>query len=298
MRIINNFNSSDTSARRQPVLLLLIDGWAVAPAGEANGFSAAKTPTILNLIKEYPVAVLAAGAKSWNARYLSLGTGRDLEDEAVATDSSLSSALSQAGWKQVKISETERFAALTHFFNGGGHDKLSGEDWVIISSQASPQTTSPLLAFKRAVREIIKSLEADSASFIVASLPYLDLVAKTGDFSEVKTAIEILDKNLKKIVATVLAQGGIMFMAAAGGNVEHMYHPGTGLGDYDLTNNPVPFFIIGQNFKGQTIGLADPLNNDLSLLTPAGTLADLTPTILQILNLPKPAGMTGKSLLE
>lgn len=298
-QINNNFSLAHSSARPQPVLLLLIDAWGVAPAGEANIFSQAKLPTFSHLIKEYPVAVLETGVKSLNARYLSMGTGCDFSDEATQTDFSFSAVLAAAGWKQLKISETERFAALTHFFNGGRNEKLIGEDWEIISSQIGSKPAQPLLALKRAVKKIISSLEVNQApDFIIASLPYLDLIAKIGQVSDIKAAVETMDKYLKKIVAAVINRGGMMFISSAGGNAEHMYHPGTDLVDHDLTNNPVPFLIVGQDFKGRTIGLADPLNNDLSLLAPAGSLADLAPTILQILNLAKPTEMTGHSLLE
>jgi 2,3-bisphosphoglycerate-independent phosphoglycerate mutase len=294
----NNLNPEYLAARPRPVLLLLIDGWGVAPSGESNILSQAKTKSFLNLIKEYPVAVLTPGHKSLNARYLSLGAGSDLGDETVASDHSLSAVLAQAGLTQLKISETERFAALTHFFNGGQDEKQVGEDWKIVSSQNGQRTASPLLALKRAVKEILVAIQSDQApDFIAASLPYLDLQARTGSLEEIKVAAETLDKNLKKIVAAVLAKGGLMFLSSTGGNAERMYHPGTGLADRELTDAPVPLVIIGQAFKGRTIGLADLLNNDLSLLAPAGTLADLAPTILQIMKLDQPVGMTGHGLL-
>jgi 2,3-bisphosphoglycerate-independent phosphoglycerate mutase len=69
------------------------------------------------------------------------------------------------------------------------------------------------------------------------------------------------------------------------------------ISDIGLTDSPVPLVIVGTEFKGKTIGLADPLNNDLSSLTPAGTLADVAPTILRIMNLNKPDEMTGESLV-
>jgi bisphosphoglycerate-independent phosphoglycerate mutase (AlkP superfamily) len=72
----------------------------------------------------------------------------------------------------------------------------------------------------------------------------------------------------------------------------------TELVDKDITNNPVPVFIVGEEYKGKTIGLSEPLNSDLSLLAPAGNLGDLAPTILSIFNLAKPAEMTGSSLID
>lgn len=285
--------------RPRPVVLLLLDGWGVAPAGEANAIAAVKTPTWLNLIKEYPVATLNPGDKSLNARYLTLGAGREIAKENTEVATTLTTVLAAADLKQVKIAETERFAALTHFFNGHAENKSSGEDWKIISSEAGDHTVKLSLALKRTVREIIKAIDCDEpADFIAAAIPYLDLAAASNDFAVVEKAVEAVDKSLKKILTAVEVKNGVLIISAAGGNAEKMRNLGTELADKDMTNNPVPLLIIGQEFKGKTIGLTDPISNDLSLLAPAGTLADLAPTILKILGLELPAEMTRKSLID
>lgn len=285
--------------RPRPVVLLLLDGWGVAPTGEANAIAAVKTPTWLNLIKEYPVATLNPGDKSLNARYLTLGAGQEIAKENTEVATTLTTVLAAADLKQVKIAETERFAALTHFFNGHAENKSSGEDWKIISSETGDHTVKLSLALKRTVREIIKAIDCDEpADFIAAAIPYLDLAAASNDFAVVEKAVEAVDKSLKKILTAVEVKNGVLIISAAGGNAEKMRNLGTELADKDMTNNPVPLLIIGQEFKGKTIGLTDPISNDLSLLAPAGTLADVAPTILKILGLELPAEMTGKSLID
>jgi len=282
------------------VVLLLLDGWGVAPASVANAITAAKTPTFLNLVKEYPVALLNPGNnKSLNARYLTLGSGREITDEKTEARVNLSSVIAAAGWKQIKIAETERFAALTHFFNGHYEDKFPGEDWKIISSKIGSKEAKPSLTLSRTVKEIINTISSEEApAFLAAAIPYLDLAAAGGDFLENKKAVETVDKILKDIFLAVTAKNGILIITAANGNVEKTRDLATDLPDIGLTGNPVPLIIVGSEFKGKTIGLADPLNSDLSSLVPAGTLADLTPTILKIMKLAKPAAMTGKSLIE
>jgi len=281
------------------VVLLLLDGWGIAPAGESNAIGAAKTPVFLNLIKEYPVAVLAPGENSLNARYLSLGSGREIADENTAVTGTLTAVLSAAGLKQVKISETERFAALTHFFNGHAENKSIGEDWRIISSEAGDHSVKPALAMQRTVKEIIKAINLPTApDLIVAAIPYLDLVALSGDFASVKKAVTALDKKLKDIVTAILNQGGTLIISSVCGNAERMRNLGTDLADTESTNNPVPLVFVGPALKGKNIGLADPLSGDLSLLAPIGSLADLAPTILNILGLPAPREMTGKNLID
>ncbi len=280
------------------VVLLLIDGWGVAPANDANAIAAAKTPVFLNFIKEYPVALLSPSSSSWNARYLALGSGQDIQDENTECSTNLSLVISQAGLRQVKIAETERFAALTHFFNTQHEDKYSLEDWKIISSTAKAKIAKPVLTLRKTAKEITKTLNDGSISFIAAALPCLDLTAAGGDMAQTRKAVEAVDKALKEIYLAVAQKEGVLIITSAGGNAEKMKDIATDLPDAGLTDNPVPFLIIGADYKGKTIGLADPLNNDLSSLTPAGTLADVAPTILKILGLPKSDEMTGISLVE
>lgn len=281
------------------VVLLLLDGWGVAPNTEANAITSAKTPVFLNLIKEYPIAVLRTGPKNWNVRYLTIGTGQEITDENTESVVTLSTAVAAAGLRQIKIAETERFAALTHFFNGRAENKASGEEWKIISSEAGDKSIKPLLALQRTVQEIIREIDKDEArDLIVASVPYLDLVALGGNAAEIKKAVESLDKNLRKIWAAVAAKNGVLLLSSAAGNVERASNLATDLVDTEMTDNPVPLIIVGSEFKGKTIGLAEPLNNDLSLLAPSGSLADLAPTILDIMGLAVPPEMTGQSLLR
>lgn len=290
---------TEDNLRPRPVVLLLIDGWGVAPANEANAISKAKTPTFLNLIKEYPVALLNPGDKNLNTRYLSLGSGREMADENEPCPVNLSAAIADAHLKQVKIGETERLAALTHFFNGHNENKYPGEDWKIVSSQAGDKSVKPLLALRRTVKEIVKAIDVNEpADLIVAVIPYLDLMAATGNFSDVKKAVTEVDKSIRNILSAVQAKNGALIISAAGGNAERMRDLRTDLNDLDMTENPVPFVIVGPEYLGKTIGLADPVNNDLSSLSPAGTLADVAPTILHILKLDKPEQMTGSSLWE
>lgn len=281
------------------VVLLFLDGWGVAPASDANAIKAAKTPAFLNFIKEYPVALLNPGDKSLNARYLTLGAGQEINDENIESAVNLSSVISAAGLKQVKIAETERFAALTHFFNTHHKDKFAGEEWKIISSKLGSKEVKPLLTAKRTVKEIINLINSEEApAFLAAAIPCLDLTAAAGNFLENKQAAEAIDKLLKNIFSAVSLKDGILIITAAGGNAEKSRNLATDRPDTKMTDNPVPFLIVSSEYKGKTIGLADPLNNDLSSLTPAGTLADVAPTILKIMKLEKPAEMTGESLVE
>lgn len=294
-----NSNSSDIPPLTAgPVVFLLIDGWGVAPLSEANAMTSAKTPYLDSLVKEYPVALLTAKNKTINARYLSLGAGQDLNEENFVPQTNLSKVLADNNLKQIKITETERLAALTYFFNGHREGRQVNEDWKIVSSEAGDHGIKPTLALNRISREIIKALKSEQYNFLVAAIPTLDLVAATGDFKAVKKVVETIDVQIRKIYNQVLNQKGVLIISSACGNAESLKSMATELVDKDITNNPVPLIIVGEDYKGKTIGLIEPLNSDLSLLAPAGNLADLAPTILNIMNLAKPEEMSGASFID
>lgn len=296
MTLDSSSSTSEVPLRPRPLVLLLLDGWGIAPMTEANAVAGAKTPTFSKLIKDYPVALLETGDKTINTRYLSLGAGCDLENENEEPALTLTKIIADNNLKQLKITETERLAALTHFFNGHAEDRASGEEWAIVSSEASGHLIKPTLALKRIVKKTLEALEKEIFDLLVISIPTLDLVARGGDLATTVKVVNDLDKNLKRIVAKVQEKKGVVILSAAHGNAEKMRQPGIDVIDTEITANPVPLVLIGEDFKSQNIGWADPLSNDLSLLAPIGRLADLAPTILKIMGIEPPLEMTGKSL--
>ncbi len=151
---------------------------------------------------------------------------------------------------------------------------------------------------KRIIRETIGAIKSEQYDFIAVAIPTLDLVALSGDLEAVQKAVELVDASLEKIVNEVLDKKGVIIVSSAGGNVERIKNLATDLSDRELTNNPVPIIIIGAEYKSRTIGLDDPLNNDLSTLKPVGNLADLAPTILRIMNIQQSAEMPGENLID
>ncbi len=283
-------NNSDEDSQIQglkskPVFLLLLDGWGIAGGGEANAISLAKTKNFSKLAKEYPATILHQKTGTINARYLSLGAGSNVEDENEQTPSDLTKIISESGLKQLKIVDNERLVALTCFFNGHREDKLLGEEWLVVTSEDSNNISSSFLCLKRLVRESIKAVKSENYNFIVSSWPIMDTVASAGDFLETVTAADTLDKAVYRLAAEIIDRDGILIISSTGGNAERMKNMSTDLPDTEITNNPVPFIVIGQEFKGKTMGFKDAPDGDLSLLEPTGQLSDIAATILNLINL-------------
>lgn len=294
----NNSETSDLPQKPQPVFLFLIDGWGITEKNEANIISNAKTPNFLRLAKEYPAAVLEANAPNVNARYLVLGSGLALNDENQEIKNDLTAIISTANLKQLKIFDSERLAALTSFFNGRREDRLIGEDWVSVSLENGSQEIDFFLGLKRVIRESIKAVKSEKYQFIVAACPILDSIAATENTVDILRAVEALDKSIKSLAAEVLDHQGVLVITASGGNAERMKDMATDLPDKNMTDNPVPLIIVGHEFKGKNIGLKDAPEGDLSLLAPAGSLADVAPTIIDLLGLTPDENMSGDSLIK
>ncbi len=291
------------SSRPKPVFLFLLDGWGVAAKSEANAISLAKAPNFLKLFREYPAGALLPVGGDLNARYFSLGAGRDIIDEAgmapvegvLASD--LTASISAAGLQQLKIFDSERLAALTYFFNGRREERVAGEDWLAISAARPGKAFDSHLGLQRIIRESLKAAKSGQYDFIVASCSILDSVASTGDLSETIKAMESLDKAIKRLVVSVLNNGGILLIASVQGNAEKMRDLAIDFPDNKATNNPVPFAIFGHEFKGRTIGLKDAPDGDLSLSEISGSLADVAPTVLDLLEIESNENIfQGKSL--
>lgn len=283
-----------------PVVLVLVDGWGIQPPGEGNAITVSDTPAINRLIKEYPVATLETGLPDWNTRYLSIGSGKNATSDEEVPSATLAAVVSKAGRRQLKISDSERYAAATYYFNGLTENKPQGESWQIISEKGGrvDKVTADFRAVLKASLQAINSSEAPD--LIVTSFSYLDLVvlAGAGKPEVVSRAVQAIDKGIKAIQAAVLNKGGVLVISAAGGNAEQLLNLRTEEIDKNLTTNPVPLIIIGEDYKGLSIGGKDAPDSDLSVLAPAGTLADIAPTVLKLLGLEIPPGMTGRNLLD
>ncbi|MDD3777843.1 MAG: hypothetical protein PHH52_00470 [Patescibacteria group bacterium] len=268
-----------------PVFLLILDGWGIAPESEANALSLAKTPYISKLIKEYPAIILDTVKGSLNNRYLTLGAGSLVNSEEQIIYNDLSSVLASYNLRQLKIFDSERLAALSYFFNGRREDKLVAEDWLSISSATKNQAFDINFSTKKIFQESARAFKSGSYDFIVATASILDYFASLGNMSATANAFEDLNRLIKKLTNEILDQGGVLIITATCGNAEKMLDFATDMPDKKNTDNPVPFILIGNQFKGRTIGPKDAPSGDLSLLETMGSIYNIAPTICKILNL-------------
>ncbi|KKR21370.1 MAG: 2,3-bisphosphoglycerate-independent phosphoglycerate mutase [Parcubacteria group bacterium GW2011_GWE2_39_37] len=210
----------------------------------------------------------------------------------------LGEMISNAGLKQLRIAETEKYAHVTYFFNGGRETKSEGETHDLVPSPpVSSYDLKPEMSAFEVTDKLMKAISDDTYDFILVNFANADMVGHTGNIQATSLACEAVDKCVGKIVKATLAKEGIVLITADHGNAEAKFNMQTGTISKEHTANPVPFIIIGREYEGRKIGVQDPIGDDLSLVQPQGILSDVAPTVLKILGLEKPEEMTGRSLI-
>jgi len=209
----------------------------------------------------------------------------------------LGEIIAQAGLKQLRVAETEKYAHVTYFFNGGREAKSEGEEHELAPSLAViSYDLKPEMSALAITEKVIKAIDSDKYDFILINFANADMVGHTGNLQAAIKAVEVVDSCLGKITKRVLDKNGAVLVTADHGNAEMMFNMQTGMIDKEHTANPVPFILVGRQFEGKTIGFKEIPGSDLSLVKPQGILSDVAPTVLKIMGLPKPKEMTGRSL--
>ncbi len=216
----------------------------------------------------------------------------------MAVINGLAETVSKAGLKQFHIAETEKYAHITFFLNGTREDPFPGEDRKIIPSpkvasyDEQPEMSAPIVA-----KETIKAIESNKYDFFAINFANPDMVGHTGNFEATVKACEVADACVGGIVDHVLAKGGAVVITADHGNAEEVVNLQTGEIDKEHSTNVVPLFIINQDLLGQAGPSGDPPEGDLSLMPSVGILADVAPTVLNLLGVTQPEEMTGRNLI-
>jgi 2,3-bisphosphoglycerate-independent phosphoglycerate mutase len=219
-----------------------------------------------------------------------------LETEQI--EQPIARVISANGLKQLHIAETEKYAHVTFFFNGGTEKEFGGEERILVPSpRVASYVEKPEMSAKEVTKKLVEAVIADKFDFIVVNFANCDIVGHTGDLKATVKAVETVDSCVKKIVEVVLAKGGVALITADHGNAEELVNMQSGEIDKEHSTYPVPFIIISKEWEGENAGLREVPNGDLSLVQPSGLLSDVAPTILKIMNLPQPEEMTGRPLI-
>jgi 2,3-bisphosphoglycerate-independent phosphoglycerate mutase len=217
---------------------------------------------------------------------------------SVMVQNCLADVISQHGMKQLHIAETEKYAHVTYFLNGMREDPFPGEDRLLVPSPAvAHYDETPAMSSLAIVKQVQKALTSNQYNFIAVNLANPDMVGHTGDLRATIKACEATDKAIGSMVESTLSNQGVVVITADHGNAEEVINLHTGSVDKEHSNNPVPLLIIGKEFLGQAGPGGDPIDGDLSLLTPVGVLGDVAPTVLKILGIEPPLEMIGRALV-
>lgn len=198
----------------------------------------------------------------------------------------LGEVLAANGLKQLRIAETEKYAHVTFFFNGGVEEPNSGEDRILIPSpKVATYNLMPEMSAYQVTDAVVEKINSNEYDVIILNLANPDMVGHTGVFDATVKAVEVVDECLGKIAAAIQAQNGCLIVTADHGNAEEKIDPESGAILTAHTTNLVPLIMAADRFKGKS-------------LRSGGALRDVAPTILEILGVKQPAEMTGRSLLQ
>ncbi|MGE4283504.1 MAG: 2,3-bisphosphoglycerate-independent phosphoglycerate mutase [Clostridia bacterium] len=190
--------------------------------------------------------------------------------------------ISQEGYRQLRIAETEKYAHVTFFFNGGVEAVCTGEDRVLIPSpKVATYDLQPEMSAYEVTEEVIKRIGSKEYDVIILNYANCDMVGHTGVFDAAVKAVEVVDECIGRVVEAVQAQNGVILITADHGNSDQMIDYETGAPFTAHTTNVVPLIMIGNQGKLKK-----------------GRLADIAPTMLDIMGLKKPEEMTGQSLVS
>jgi len=190
--------------------------------------------------------------------------------------------IAEKGLTQLRIAETEKYAHVTFFFNGGVEKQYPNEERILVNSPKEVATydLKPSMSAYEVAVKAVNAMNSDKFDVMILNFANCDMVGHTGVFDAAKSAVEAVDTCVGAVVEAVTNKGGVAFITADHGNADKMYED-DGSAFTAHTTNPVPFIVVGKDCK----------------LREGGVLADIAPTMLKVLGLEQPAEMTGKSII-
>ncbi len=261
---------ADDNARPKLVALIVLDGWGIAPAGPGNALTQAKLPNFLHLCQTYPALVLSPSDDLLN----------------------LSQTLAEHNLRQIKIAQSVGFVNFVAWLNNGQDKTWPAEERQLIPT--SPDENLSDAALSEITDEAIKAIGSENYDVMQIDLVDAEVVGKSGDLAATVKTLQFIDDCLGRMIKAVLQADGVALVVGRHGKAELMLDMRTDMVVKELTNNPLPLILVGQNFVGQNLGQPEAPDGDLSALVPAGSLGDVEATMLKILGIET---ASGKSLV-
>jgi 2,3-bisphosphoglycerate-independent phosphoglycerate mutase len=195
----------------------------------------------------------------------------------------LGEVVAMAGLRQLRMAETEKYPHVTYFLNGGAEELYPGEERIMVPSpKVATYDLQPEMSAPELTARAVEAIRSGQQDLIVLNFANPDMVGHTGNLPAAVKAVETVDESLGQIVASIGEAGGSLLVTADHGNCEQMRDPATGTPHTAHTTNPVPIILV----RGGSTMLRD------------GRLADVAPTLLDLMAVAKPTEMTGQSLLS
>jgi len=206
----------------------------------------------------------------------------------------LGKVLSDAGLKQLRIAETEKYAHVTYFFNGGKENPFENEFRILVPSPSVLKyDQTPEMSADIITDQALKEITSNRFNFLLINYANADIVGHTGNFKAAIKAVEFVDQCLGRLYEAAIKNNATLIITADHGNAEEMFNVRTGEKITGHSTNPVPFILINKDNK-----LTNPQSTELYSQEIGGMLIDIAPTILEIFGIQKPQEMTGRSLLD
>ncbi len=213
---------------------------------------------------------------------------------ADAVNEPLGKVISDKGLSQLRIAETYKYAHVTYFFNGLREPPFPGEYRTLIPSVTGlhPEEHPEMMA-KAISDRLIEAIQSGAFNFILVNYANGDAIAHTADYNASIEAVKVIDREIARVIKVATGPDTLLVITADHGNVEELISETTGLPESQHDANPVPFYLIAEEFKGKKFVNADNLRGETF-----GALSDVAPTMLEIMGIQKPEEMTGHSILD
>lgn len=290
----NEDQSRQASTPISPVVLVLLDGWGIAPPGLANAFTETAWPNLREYLQQYPLTALAVPEVSValaKEAYGQIGSGQDNQAipglGGVAHQAGLTELLIQAGQRQAYIAETEKFPLLAEYLAEGQTDAKI--DYKLISTPVNNDYNNDILsASHQVVDRAVHYWRQYQPDFMAVSLAGWSSAARYGQVDSVLKAIMAMDKLLPKLINPVRQSGSTVLLTSAYGRLESLIDPLTEKINFGPSSHPVPLSIIGNLWQGQSLNESEIITDDLSVLPIGGSLRSIAPTVLALLGVERP----------